>query len=561
MLGFDRYCMPEVASDAEKAVSRPWFARGTARTPAAILLLLSSLLAVFPAPAHCGVTITQASGMVEVRRSGQPWGSITKNYILEPGMEIRTGRGARCLLLFEDGSKVEVGPSGSFTLEEAVPQQSSMRLGIGFMKAWVNRALSRRFVVRTPTAVCSVRGTEFGVEVRDNGATSVDLFKGLLAVADQSGNEVLLKDGQSIGVDGRGLGPVSGGESKKEGEGDKLRAALKREVGLDMTREEVQAAAALEQKSAIYKEGKALIDVNGNRVRLEDYIIRQTPSQFKLVVLNERTDRFDYFFYQGTFNKPMPEDISAALRQIQGRPDAPPEFFLTAYKTGRSNTTDSVTEVAAGGHLVDVNNNGVAGDAVASAFDPVTDGVVALSIPNPGGAGNQPYFQTLFDGYTLAFNGVTHHSWSLNAGNQPLGGYVPTLGAGGYPVYSAANGTGAQNTTTHLSYFHLTNLVVPPNCVSSENCTHSPEPGKLHDIIYLEDATGSVFEKFDNYIISDEGKVANTSDFAGLSKGSDFKKHLLGWNYQQIITASEFKGRKIDLVFEPKILIQSGLIR
>ncbi|MDD5303522.1 MAG: hypothetical protein PHS14_10490 [Elusimicrobia bacterium] len=39
-----------------------------------------------------------------------------------------------------------------------------------------------------------------------------------------------------------------------------------------------------------------------------------------------------------------------------------------------------------------------------------------------------------------------------------------------------------------------------------------------------------------------------------------FKQTLLGWNFQTIVTACEFGGRKIDLVVEPKIFIQSGLI-
>ncbi|MEK9144871.1 MAG: hypothetical protein AAB339_04600, partial [Elusimicrobiota bacterium] len=71
---------------------------------------------------------------------------------------------------------------------------------------------------------------------------------------------------------------------------------------------------------------------------------------------------------------------------------------------------------------------------------------------------------------------------------------------------------------------------------------------------------GGSWDKWDNYIISDEGEVAAPGDFGNARTGVAFKETLLKWNYQQIITASEFQGRKIDLVFEPKILIESGLI-
>ena len=40
-----------------------------------------------------------------------------------------------------------------------------------------------------------------------------------------------------------------------------------------------------------------------------------------------------------------------------------------------------------------------------------------------------------------------------------------------------------------------------------------------------------------------------------------FKNELLKWNYEQTVEATEFQGRKIDLVVEPKILIKSGLIK
>ena len=43
------------------------------------------------------------------------------------------------------------------------------------------------------------------------------------------------------------------------------------------------------------------------------------------------------------------------------------------------------------------------------------------------------------------------------------------------------------------------------------------------------------------------------SPISATPHGASFKETLLKWNYQQIITASEFQGRKIDLVFEPKI--------
>jgi hypothetical protein len=76
--------------------------------------------------------------------------------------------------------------------------------------------------------------------------------------------------------------------------------------------------------------------------------------------------------------------------------------------------------------------------------------------------------------------------------------------------------------------------------------------------IFYGDGTKEVYN---TYIISDEGKVGPVSAFANLTTGAAFKTELLKWNYEQITEATEFGGRKIDLVAEPKILIKAGLIK
>lgn len=482
--------------------------------------------------------LSSLTGNVYFRPSGtKDWNLIKQSRELASGDQLRTEARSRATVTFDDGSRIEIGPNGNFAVQESSPQRNSVVMSLGSMRAWVTKGLSRQFRVRTPTAVCSVRGTEFGVEVTPAG-TSVQMFEGVLAVADNAGNEVLIKEGQSIKVDDKGMGPVGGGESSA----NKSREAAKREVGLEMSKEEVQAAAALEQKNAIYQQGKAIIDVNGNRVRIEEYIIRPQADVFKLVVLNERASRFDYFYYRGTFNKDLPSDISIALRQLPGCIDAACEYFLKSYETARSNTIDNMTETASGGHLVDVNNNGVAADKITEAYDPLTDKFISLSVPNPGGVGNQAFFKTLYNTNTLKFNNVTHSGWtSALAGGADIGN-----------MKSAASGG-------HVNFNFVTSVKRSPVC-SPPDCTFK-EGGVFHDVIYASNADGSIWEKYESYIISDEGHIAKDSDFAGITSGAQYKSTLLNWNFQIIVTASEFQGRKIDLAVEPKIFIQSGLIQ
>lgn len=510
---------------------------GHPRSRAKTVLFAAIVLALCPSISAFAASITVAEGRVLFLKSGSyTWGQISVGQRLDAGDQLKTADGSRATVAFDDGSRVELNPGAAFTLQQSGPAAAEIKLSIGSLRAWVTKSLSRRFSVRTPTAVCSVRGTEFAVEVGERGDTNVQMFSGLLAVSDRAGNEVLVRDSDRIGVTSAGLGRVEDAKNKGADTGaavDSARELAKREVSLEMSKEEVQAAAALEAKTAIYKEGKALVDVNGDRVRVEGYIMKPAADQFKLVILNERPDRFDYFFYHGTFNTTLPGDLSVALRQLPGCIGTACQYYLTSYRTGRSNTIDNMLEVTSGGHQVDINNNAYGtGDDVTAAFDPATQSFLTL-------AAGTPFYKTLFDNYTLTFNGVQHGAWSgTNIQNmvdgQPL---APTFASGG--------------TNTTLTYDPA---CAPPNCTYKED-------GVLHEVFYAENAGGTTWEKYDNYIISNEGKIARTADFGGATSGTAYKANLLNWNFQTIVTASEFQGRKIDLVVEPKLFVQSGLIQ
>ncbi|MCM2303378.1 MAG: FecR family protein [Elusimicrobia bacterium] len=514
---------------AEFQSAEPRNSRTRIRAAVAALILAVSFHALLAQ----AVSITSADGKVLFLKSGSyTWAQVSTGHALAAGDQLKTATGARATVTFDDGSRVDLNPGSSFTLKEASPQASGMELKLGSLKAWISKSLNRRFQVRTPTAVCSVRGTEFGVDVDQGGDTRVQMFGGLLAVADKAGNEVLIKDRESLSVTSEGLGRVTDAGTREERGDSDARQVAKREVDLRMSKEEVQAAAAEESKLSEFQEGKAIIDVNGNRVRIEEYIVRPAADQFKLVVLNERADRFDYFFYHGTFNQALPSDMSVALRQISGCLDVACSYFMTSYRTGRSNTQDSMLETASGGHLVDINNNAYGTpDDVTAAYDPATASFIPV-------ATGRPFFTTLYDNYNLAFNGVSHQSWA------------------GVNIQNMKNGQALAPVFTNVTTVQTQPGCAPPNCTYNEI-----SEGVFHDVVYAANGDGSVWEKYDSYVISDAGKIAKTSDFSATGfGGTSFKQTLLGWNFQTIVTASEFNGRKIDLVVEPKIFIQSGLI-
>lgn len=128
------------------------------------------------------------------------------------------------------------------------------------------------------------------------------------------------------------------------------------------------------------------------RVRLEEYVVRPAADQFKLVALSERASRFDYFYYQARFNQNLPTDLTEATRYLSGKTGAAPDFFITEFETGRSNTRDSVIETGIGGHLV---NAPLTADTVV--YDGHTNTFTTA-------ATGTAFWSTLFDNYSYKIN-------------------------------------------------------------------------------------------------------------------------------------------------------------
>lgn len=466
-------------------------------------------------------------GKAQVMRQGKPGWELVEsgNAEVAIGDKVRTSSTARVILSMHDGSKVELGPSSIFVVDFLEKNEHRFSLKIGRIKAFVSKFMNRRFAVLTPTAVMAVRGTEFEVNVQNNGNSRVDLFEGLLAVSDNKGNEVLLNPGESLEATAEGLTRVEGGP--QAGSGQNLKELAKKEILNEEVKESVQAQAALELKLAEYQLGKTMIDAFGQRVRVEQYVFKPSPNQAKFVVLNERADRFDYFFYLGTFNKELPIDVGSALLQIAGGRTLP-EYYLTAFESYRSNTLDNMKEVATGGHLVDLGPAGTG--EITKEFDPNAGVAVDL------GASDH-FYKTFYDDYALSVNGVSKITLDTSA--------LSIAGSGNFQgrVQSLAN--------EDASWRYAGDGVF----------TSVKGPGQYNgDMHYTIDNTfnDGTFLKYDTYMVKDDGKILNSKDFAGVTSGAKLKELMMSWNYEEVITATEFKGRKIDLVVDPKIFVQMG---
>lgn len=151
----------------------------------------------------------------------QPNGSCKKIKSIDDlklGGEIRTGDGSAMVITFKDGSEVFVGSLSVIDFEirlfnEALNKaeeiydrvERELKLIKGKIKSSIVKRAGQKFQVRTPQAVCAVRGTEF-VVVSDNiqMITSVYLKEGMVDIDNLHGKKITLNEGEKATIDSVG---------------------------------------------------------------------------------------------------------------------------------------------------------------------------------------------------------------------------------------------------------------------------------------------------------------------------------------------------------------------
>ncbi len=171
-----------------------------------LLTLCMAALAAGPAAAQeLDETFTAklftSKGTVEYLKAGSSaWVAVKAPSLLEAGDSIRTGRKARAEIYIRYGSKVRLGSDAHFVLTRVSPRENSVQVLKGKMQAWIRKFAGRGFSVRTPSAVCAVRGTVFEVEVAETGETVWDLFSGAIQISDSGNRTVDLAPSQRLVV-------------------------------------------------------------------------------------------------------------------------------------------------------------------------------------------------------------------------------------------------------------------------------------------------------------------------------------------------------------------------
>ncbi|MBN1622368.1 MAG: FecR domain-containing protein [Endomicrobiales bacterium] len=476
-------------------------------------------------PFRAVVTKTRGKAFVKLNES-EPWQKCYTAMVLDENATVKTNRWSKVEIILSDRSKINMKGDSQLKLnnlsdEDKEVEQQKGKTIFKVAKLW----RGGKFRCKTPVAVCSVRGTEFAVEVGDDNKSTFKVFEGMVDVSGLDGvGGVTLNPNEKIDVmENIPMGaPTPFSMSDQNEKSDLVKTAIAQgvsiEVSADLSKEAIQKAAADEIKNAEYQNGKTIIDVYGKRVRIEDYIVRTAVNQYKLVVLNERDDRYDYLTNIQTFNKELPVDLSVATKSWREWSDnlslntqtnvlesgTQPEYYPIANESAASNTEDVVDWGFTGGHIVT--------------------------------NGNLTYTH-FYDNYNFNINGNLKISFKPQTGISNISSIDERV----YTVEGYGDMTNTEffeGTGDWVGYYYLWSAPSGLDVVHTRgNITFGAET-------YQEDY----------YTIDDEGNTVSVSDY--ISNGVN------AYNMQMIMSGSDFKGTgsKIDLCVEPQILIDAGIL-
>lgn len=131
--------------------------------------------------------------------------TASRGVVLAPESVIETGKGST-LLNLPDGSQILVKPHSKVILKTPNSVKGySLELIIGKILAKIQKRFGETppFRMGTPTAVITVRGTRFEVQVDNKQRTSVEVYEGLVEVAGAADNSrpVLARPGYATRVE------------------------------------------------------------------------------------------------------------------------------------------------------------------------------------------------------------------------------------------------------------------------------------------------------------------------------------------------------------------------
>jgi hypothetical protein len=481
------------------------------------------------------------TGTVEVRTGPQgTWQAVSAPTMLQSGQEVRTGGGSSAQIDFSDGSKVRLAPNTNFNLDKTESSETIFSLAKGKIQAAFSGLFSSRISLRTPRAVCAVRGTVFELGADEQG-TEVSMAEGLLEVKDSKGNNAVVSSEETLKIGQDGMGTpqqVSLSDSRA------LEAVrpmvVHQEMARDQTRAMMEDLRNRELKANESQLGKDVIDAFGRRVRLEEYLLRPNSREFKLVFMSFREDRFDWGHLIERFKNPIPDDLTQVAGIVSGSFLSPtlPKNWIKYFEVYLTNRTDAIKEAVTFGDPTLVNFSGY-GAAVGSRYYPASMNYVQ-TLMGPGvPGGSRVQFQLTQD-----YNGTVAGMFTWRQQVVRDTGALDTL------IHVALDPSNAADVATGYTAIFGDDKFGDPT-IDPTTKSSFPNGRSKADFLVRSDYKDGSFVSSEKILVSNDGKIL---DFANPDADSFNKEG--NYNLEIVVKSSLFQGRNIDVLIAPEILAQ-----
>lgn len=519
------------------------------------------------------VKILKMEGEVKYRDSvNAEWQDAQNSTIVPEGGAVKTGINGMAVL--DTGNKSTVWMRENTALEVEQKKDLITRLGLVFgkIKARIPHLMRKeKYELRTPTAVCAVRGTDLVLETDMEGKMNLQVLFGSVkmtyAVPPLKGDkEFTLSQGEYIAIKEKdkpsrkmmmdkkmemeGLAKWDPGLSDKARFEDIARKEFERAQIRDFAAqtsktENMVKNFAYKGRESDIEAGRTLKDIHGNLVRVDQRLLRPSPDTLQFLNLVKRpvynykatpysefayngaqgiTNRYDMAVFTMNFNKNLPQSISEW-----------PSFF-------NANSVDPnwATFVFANR----TNDSSIFFNAEAYKYDSVRDELVnnetALGYVFSGtGPNGENYFEVIDRDVMLA---------GTLASYQDLSNII------NYDFKGAANGVVNHKDNTayagNIAWFSKVQACHTPYCTN-----YYEKTGESQDLLYQVNAdlyakggnfldnSNLVWYARENYVISNGGSIRGKNDF--VNAGNDIFSLLKESAGESIIYFKEFDSSAV----------------
>lgn len=270
-------------------------------------------------PLFAELKISKVSGTVEVF-SKDEWKDAQQGMLLAVNDKVKTYGDSYAILVLDGNTRIWVKQESEMQIT-SIGNYNFFELSFGKIRAKVEKlSREKKFKVKTPVSVASIRGTEFissadgelavlEGNVSFSDATeqkAIDVAQGFMGMIDTAGklmaqqltpdqlNAIQSEWGAIKGAGQQGEKTENPEQKKLNEETAKLRQELHDAVASAKTEIAVAKEYTNELKEADFTTGRSMRDVHGNLVRIEQDMFRPTNSTIQILNLTKRPDGYKY---------------------------------------------------------------------------------------------------------------------------------------------------------------------------------------------------------------------------------------------------------------------------